>query len=216
MCTRFYVEPHYYTSLITRAQQSPLGQEMLRSLGKALTMTRDIAPTNVACTLAPNKDGKPSVFPMIWGFTHDAVDKAIVNCRLESADSKDLWKDSWYRRRCVIPATWYYEWGHPNEGNTSVIGRKGKKSVGEKYIIQPKDSEETYLAGLYRMEEHRGITVPVFAVITRDAVGDLKKIHDRMPLIIGRENVVEWIRVDSDPWEISQKALTEMCWEKAV
>ena len=216
MCTRFYVEPRYYSSLITRAQQSALAKQMIVKIGKPLTMSRDIFPTSIAAVLAPNKDGKPAVFPMLWGFTHDAVDKAIVNCRIESADQKELWKDSWYRRRCIIPATWYYEWAHPDAERTSISGQKQKKAAGQKYLIQPKDADTTYLAGLYRMEEHRGITVPVFAVITRDAVGDLKEIHDRMPLIIGREDILNWIRVDSDPWEISQKGLTEMCWEKAV
>ena len=56
--------------------------------------------------------------------------------------------------------------------------------------------------------------MPVFSVLTRDAVGDLRGIHDRMPLILLREDVAAWIRPDGNPQEISEKALTEMCFEK--
>lgn len=70
------------------------------------------------------------------------------------------------------------------------------------------------LAGLYRIEERRGLQVPVFSVLTRNAVGDLRGIHDRMPLILQREDVDAWIRSDGNPMEISQRALTEMCLEK--
>lgn len=73
----------------------------------------NIRPTDMAAVLAPNKQGNMAVFPMIWGFTHEATEKPIVNCRVESADQKAMWKDSWYRRRCIIPASWYYEWGVP-------------------------------------------------------------------------------------------------------
>ncbi|WP_303821627.1 SOS response-associated peptidase family protein [Ruminococcus flavefaciens] len=47
---------------------------------------------------------------MVWGFTHKSTPKLLANCRVETADSKPLWRGSWYRRRCVIPASWYYEW----------------------------------------------------------------------------------------------------------
>ena len=56
--------------------------------------------------------------------------------------------------------------------------------------------------------------MPVFSVLTRNAVGDLRGIHDRMPLILRREDIAAWVRPDGNPMEISQRALTEMCLEK--
>lgn len=56
--------------------------------------------------------------------------------------------------------------------------------------------------------------VPVFSVLTRDATEELRAIHDRMPLILQREDVAAWIRPDGNPREISQRALNEMCLEK--
>ena len=152
---------------------------------------------------------------MIWGFTHEASEQPIVNCRIETADQKALWKDSWYRRRCIIPASWYYEWGIP----PSEIGFRNANEQHsikkEKYAIQPKGAEITYLAGLYRFEEHRGVHIPVFAVLTREAAAPVSIIHNRMPVILGKEHLREWIRPDGDPGSIATKTLTKMVVEKA-
>ena len=210
MCTRFYVEPASYRNLITRAQKIQLANDIMAKLGKPLTMCGEMRPNDVIAVLAPNKDGKMAVFPMLWGFSHEATDAPIVNCRLETASQKEMWKDSWFRRRCVIPCSWYFEWEHFR----SPDGKRSK--VGDKYLIQPKDSHSTMLAGLYRIEERKGLQIPVFSVLTRDAVGELRGIHDRMPLMLKREDVAAWVRPDGNPQEISQRALTEMCLEKAM
>lgn len=208
MCTRFYVEPTSYRSLITRAQKIQLANDIMVKLGKPLTMCGEMRPTDVIAVLAPNKDGKMAVFPMLWGFSHEATDAPIVNCRLETASQKEMWKDSWFRRRCVIPCSWYFEWEHFR----SPDGKRSK--VGDKYLIQPKNSHSTMLAGLYRIEERKGLQVPVFSVLTRDATEELRSIHDRMPLILRREDVAAWVRPDGNPQEISEKTLTEMVMEK--
>nr|WP_242838309.1 SOS response-associated peptidase family protein [Ruminococcus flavefaciens] len=83
-------------------------------------------------------------------------------------------------------------------------------------MIQPKDRHTTMLAGLYRFEERNGLQVPVFSVLTRDAIGELRGIHNRMPLILWREGVESWIKPDGNPQEVSRRALTEMCFEKVV
>ncbi len=209
MCTRFYVEPAYYAPIITRAQKLKLADDMMRHLGKPLTMSREMRPTDVTAVLAPNKEGRVAVFPMIWGFSHEANDAPIVNCRLETASQKEMWKDSWFRRRCVIPCSWYFEWEHFR----SPDGKRSK--VGDKYLIQPKDSHTTMLAGLYRFEERNGLQVPVFSVLTRDAIGELRGIHERMPMILQRKDIGEWIKLNGNPQEVSRRALTEMCFEKA-
>ena len=209
MCTRFYVEPAYYAPIITRAQKLKLADDMMRHLGKPLTMSGEMRPTDVTAVLAPNKEGRVAVFPMIWGFSHEATDAPIVNCRLETASQKEMWKDSWFRRRCVIPCNWYFEWEHFR----SLDGKRSK--VGDKYLIQPKDSHTTLLAGLYRIEERNGVNCPVFAVITRDATEELRSIHDRMPVILSRDDVESWIKPDGNPQEVSRRALTEMCFENA-
>ena len=157
-----------------------------------------------------------AIFPMAWGFTHKSAPKPIVNCSVETADTKVLWKDSWYRRRCVIPASWYYEWGYPIYDNDSrnIIEHRNTKKV--KFSIQTEGSDITYIAGLYRYEEQCDMQVPVFSVLTKEAAGTVRDIHDRMPLILDKEDVKEWIRPDGDPSSIAEKALTNMTFEKAV
>lgn len=215
MCTRFYADSHSLSYFIERAQQLPLAEEMVRKLSKNMSMSGEIRPTDTAAVLAPNKQGNMAVFPMVWGFTHDAASKPIINCRVETADQKALWKDSWYRRRCIIPASWYFEWGIPPSEFGFRNANEQRSIKKEKYVIQPEETEITYLAGLYRFEEHQGMQVPVFAVLTRESVAPVRAIHDRMPLILGKENLQEWIRPDSDPASISDRALTNMIMEKA-
>jgi putative SOS response-associated peptidase YedK len=210
MCTRFYVEPAYYAPIITRAQKLKLADDMMRHLGKPLTMSGEMRQTDVTAVLAPNKEGNVSVFPMIWGFSHEATDAPIGNCRLETASQKEMWKDSWFRRRCVIPCSWYFEWEHFR----SPDGKRSK--VGDKYLIQPKDSHTTMLAGLYRFEERNGLQVPVFSVLTRDAVGELRGIHDRMPLMINKDDAEDWIKPNGSPGDISKRAITNVVIEKAT
>ena len=85
-----------------------------------------------------------------------------------------------------------------------------------KFAIQTEGSDITYIAGLYRYEEHCDMQVPVFSVLTKEAAGTVRDIHDRMPLILDKEDVKEWIRPDGDPGIIVEKALSNMAFEKAV
>lgn len=115
----------------------------------------------------------------------------------------------------MIPASWYFEWGIP-PSEVGYHNEKEQRSIKkEKYAIQPQGSEVTFLAGLYRFEEHRGVQVPMFAVITRESVAPVSDIHDRMPLILSKESLRDWIRPYGDPSRIVKKALTKMVMEKA-
>lgn len=97
---------------------------------------------------------------------------------------------------------------------SSSDGKRNK--TGDKYNIQPKGSDNTYLAGIYCFEEHGGLQVPVFSVLTRTPSELVSRLHDRMPVILGKETVESWIRPDGNQQETSKKALTEMVVEKAV
>lgn len=208
MCTRYYVEPATFRPYIDRAARIPLAHQMMIALSKPLTMCGEMHPTDIAVVFAPDKNGGIAVFPMMWGFTVPETGAPIVNCRLESADYKPLWKDSWFRRRCVIPASWYYEWEH-----FASPDRK-KRITGAKYAIQPEGETVTWLAGLYRFEEHRGLQVPVFAVLTRQPSDSVKKLHDRMPLMISQKDIENWVKPDWEPYEVAEQGLTELCCEK--
>lgn len=126
-----------------------------------------------------------------------------MNARTETAPEKATFRDAWASHRCIVPASWYFEWEH-------LIGKDGKKRTGDKYLIQPKGSPMTWLCGLYRIEDG----LPVFVILTREPGEDIRFIHDRMPLILPGDCVNEWIRPDAKPEELVERALTEMVYEK--
>ena len=127
-----------------------------------------------------------------------------MNAKAETATEKPTFKDDWEKHRCIIPASWYFEWRH-------MIDNTGKRHISDKYMIQPKGAAVTWLCGLYRIEEG----LPHFVVLTRDPGDEIRFIHDRMPLIMPEDLVNEWIRPDRKPEELLPYALTEMMFEKA-
>ena len=126
-----------------------------------------------------------------------------MNARTETAPVKPTFKEAWASHRCIIPASWYYEWEH-------LTGNDGRKRTGAKYLIQPKGSDMTWLCGLYRIENG----LPVFVVLTREPGDDIRFIHDRMPLIMPGDYVNDWIKPDVKPEELLDAALTNMVYEK--
>ena len=211
MCTRYYMEMSpELKPFVDRAMRSPLRESMVEKLGKPLKTEGEIRPSDIAPVVAPSgKTQQPTVYPMFWGFTNPRGGSLLLNARVETASQKPFWKEAWASHRCVIPASFYYEWEH-------LISSDGTRKVGQKYMIQPKNSRITYLAGLYRIEEHRGIKFPVFAVLTREPGEEIRFIHDRMPVILPKEMVKAWISPGEEPGEIVKTAITDLYFEKAV
>lgn len=193
---------------VTQVTRSPLKDKMVSKLARPLKTAGEIRPTDMVPVVAPGRDGTPTVFPMVWGFSNPKAGQPIVNARVETAEQKPLWKDAWDRHRCIIPASWYYEWER-------LVAPDGKEKAGQKYMIQPRGSQVTYLAGLYRIEELGDLKYPVFTILTREPSESIRFIHDRMPLILPKDAVKVWIRPDGNPKEIMSSALTEMVFEKA-
>ena len=132
MCTRFYIEqedPHIQ-STIKAVQHSSLTVLMQKQLDKNVVTSGEVRPTDIAAVIASNKNGSRTVFPMIWGFTSPSQFRPshvqdrekqnnksksrpgmLVNCRVETASKKPLWRNSWAEHRCIIPSSYYFEWG---------------------------------------------------------------------------------------------------------
>ena len=137
MCTRFYADiDKELKPLIDEAQSASFARQMMISLSRPLTMSGEIRPTDIAAVIARSKSGNRAVFPMQWGFHVKGLGSPVINVRLESAAEKPTFRDSWYRRRCIIPASWYFEWKHYTSPG-------GRRRAGEKYAIQPENSEIT-------------------------------------------------------------------------
>ena len=180
------------------------------ALSRPLKTEREIRPMDMVPVIATSKAGKETVFPMIWGFTIPRTKNPVINARVETAKDRDLFRDSWAHRRCIIPCSWYFEWEHLNDDFT------GKTNTGDKYLIQSRGSGVTFLAGLYRMETSKGISYPVFTVLTKDSAPDIYFIHDRMPVILPQTLIRDWIDPGNKADGILSEALNDMVFEKAV
>ena len=201
MCCRYYADlSPELRPIVEEMNRSPLVARWHKTT--AVKTCGEIRPADVAPVIAPNRRGEQAVFPMKWGFTGKSL---LINARSETAAATPLFKDSWAGRRCVIPASWYYEWEH-------LVGDGGRKKTGDKFLIQPEGESITWLAGLYRIEDG----LPAFVVLTREADESIRFIHDRMPLILPGELVGEWIRPDAKPEELVGRALTAMNFENVA
>ncbi len=134
--------------------------------------TGEIFPTELAPILIA---GSQEVTPILsnWGFPKFDGKGVIINARSESAFEKRTFRESLINRRCIIPTTGFYEWN----------------SAKKKYLFHLEDSNTLYMAGLY--SNYGGVSR--YVVLTTEANESMKDVHHRMPLVIPRSNIQEWI-----------------------
>ena len=201
MCCRYWAaESPELRAIVEEMNRSPLVQKWRKT--KEIKTFGEIRPADVVPVIAPDRRGNRAVFPMKWGFSGRSL---LINARSETAGAKPTFQESWERRRCIVPASWYFEWEHIKDDGS-------RARTGDKYMIRPKDSAMTWLCGLYRIEEG----LPVFVVLTREPDEKIRFIHDRMPLILPERCIEEWIRPDGKPEKLLGEALTEMDYNKAI
>jgi len=206
MCTRFMIEKDNpeLIKIIEAATKTALAKKVVHIQGSPIITNGEVRPTDIVPVIAPNAKGIKSVFPMQWGFLAVNNKRTIFNARTETANQKPTFKDAWKSHRCIIPASYYFEWQHfksPDE----------KNRTGDKFIIQPTGSMATWLCGLYRIENG----YPVFVILTQEPTNELAKIHDRMPLILPKEKIDDWINLNIKAEELLQYSLSDMIIEKA-
>lgn len=205
MCTRFFIEidAEEVSDIVEAVKRSQLTYRFMEAC-HPLISSGEIRPTNVTAVIAPDKSGKPKAYPMKWGFQIPGR-SLLVNARVETAAEKPTFQEAWKQHRCIIPASWYFEWQHYHTTD-------GKTKTGSKYMIQPTGATVTWLCGLYRVEGG----FPVYTILTREPTAQLREIHDRMPLILPQEAIEEWVRPDSRPENLLKYAVKDLHVEKAA
>ena len=163
---------------------------------KNLKTSGEIFPSDVVPVLANSRRQDVQPFAMRWGYSFP-VGRPVINARAETAAEKPLFRDGMRQRRCLIPASSYFEWER----------RDGQKI---KYAIRPAGAEMLYLAGIYHLENHDGAVVPSFAILTRSAAPEIAFIHDRMPVILPPDCARDWLKVENRADEVLRCALQEM------
>jgi len=106
-----------------------------------------------------------------------------INARIESVAQRPSYREAFAGRRCAVPVTGFYEWARrPGAGTTRPLW------------IHPADGGVMLLAGLWdRWIAGDGRKIDSFTIVTRDAVGPLRAIHDRMPVELPMEVLDEWL-----------------------
>ena len=187
MCGRFYIasddESELLTTMIAQANR-----RQLALTGESTVARGEILPTAAVASLARGRNGEVSAFPMIWGL------------RSETALQKPMFRQSMLERRCLLPASWYFEWE-----------KREKEKI--RYAIRPKEQGVIFLAGIYRYEEDRKL--PVCSILTREPAEEIAFIHDRMPVIFTENTCGAWLDRDSDPEEILQRSAEDMAFRTA-
>lgn len=116
-----------------------------------------------------------------WGLVpHWAKDPAagakLNNARAETVARKPSFRDAYRARRCLIPASGFYEW--KTEG-----GRR------QPYYVSPAGADLFAFAGLWE----RWRELETCTIITTDANEKMRAIHDRMPVVISRGDYSAWL-----------------------
>ena len=116
-----------------------------------------------------------------------------INARSESVHEKPTFRNAFRRSRCLVPASGYYEWA------TELGEYKTKQPV----YISRDDDKLLAFAGIYdRWISPEGEIKDSVAILTRDSVNQLAKVHNRMPLFLPRDRWREWM--DSDIQDVNE------------
>jgi putative SOS response-associated peptidase YedK len=116
-----------------------------------------------------------------WGFKLSGTKKDIINARIETVMEKPLFRRAFCERRCLVPASCFYEW-QTNGTNKS------------KYEISLKNTALFSMAGLYdTFIDTNGNKYTAVVILTTKSNGQMAHIHDRMPVILSKSLEIKWL-----------------------
>ncbi|MFN4056826.1 MAG: SOS response-associated peptidase [Roseinatronobacter sp.] len=144
----------------------------------------NICPTqSVAVVIA--RAGARHLGPMRWGliptwYKHPGDGPLLFNARAETLAEKPAFAEAARQRRCLIPASAFYEWR-----------KDGAARVP--FAIAPEGSEVMAFAGVWQVWERDGARQASCAIVTCAANDQLRPLHDRMPVILPPADWALWL-----------------------
>ena len=142
------------------------------------------------------ENGKRCLKLLRWGFvpswSQDSKPAPLINARSESVAEKPSFKQAYRQRRCIVPATTFREWK-----------RKGK--IRQPFDIGLSDAPFFGMAGIWERWTHPETRelIDTVAILTTSPNQALAEIHDRMPVILRREDFSRWLNPDALDEELS-------------
>jgi putative SOS response-associated peptidase YedK len=154
-----------------------------------LTATYNAAPQSLQPVVRlAGETGERELAIMRWGLVPfwSKDGKSIystINAKAETITTSAMFREAFKRRRCLVPADWFYEWQKLDE--------KSKQP----YAIGLKDDSPFAFAGLWeRWVDQRGDEVKeTFTIITTDPNELMETIHNRMPVILKPQEYELWL-----------------------
>jgi putative SOS response-associated peptidase YedK len=153
-----------------------------RMPGQIILPRFNMAPGQQHPLLTRQKQREFSLFT--WGLQFPQR-PLVINIRAESIFAKDYWQRELRQRRCLIPATGYYEW---------------ERKTRQPYHIFAAHASLLAFAGITYY--NRATNAHQFAIITREAPSQLSHIHHRAPLTIAAKQWHKWLAADTDHQEL--------------
>ncbi len=110
---------------------------------------------------------------------------STINARAETVAEKPTYRSAFKRKRCLIVADGYDEW--------KVVGGTEKKPVKQRYHMHFPDDRLFAFAGLWEHWERDGNAVDSATIIITSANAELSSIHDRMPVMLHKQDFPLWL-----------------------
>jgi len=150
----------------------------------------NIAPTQpVAIVRMKPQNGEPAIREWAltyWGLVPSwskdpTIGARMINARSETVSEKPAFRAAFKRRRCLVPASGFYEW--QKQGKTK-----------QPYYITTPNGAPFAIAGLWEYWEGAdGSALESCTLLTTSANELMKPLHDRMPVIVAPEDYAQWL-----------------------
>lgn len=178
---------------------------------RTLGTNYNVAPTSTILTVVerhshgdPHDDPRLRVRAMRWGLVPTWAKEVgkgplLFNARAETAAEKSSFRSSVKSKRCLVPMDGWYEW-KPGPENSPRPGKSKGKPTKIPFFMSPKDGTRLFMAGLWSAwhDPTDPDAPPLLSctILTTDAVGDLREVHDRMPRIMPYDSWDAWLDPD--------------------
>lgn len=187
MCGRFYIDDETMHEI----------EKIAGKIDRKNAKIGDVHPSELALVLRADHDSVVADV-LKWGYVSARNHTLIFNARTETVRERPMFRCDFETRRCLVPACKFYEWKD--------IGAKKK----EKYEFFAPE-EVLYLAGIY----HKDPEGDRFTILTREAEGCMTGVHSRMPLILRRENMEEWLFSETEAKEMLDRHFEKLQRQKS-
>lgn len=144
----------------------------------------NICPTNDLAVVIGGEGRR--LVSMRWGFVpqwYKTVSDGplLINARAETVAEKPAFREACRTRRCLIPATGFYEWA------------KGKDDARLPWYFTRTDSEPVVFAGIWQQWDRGDAPVSSCAIVTTAASEAVSEIHHRMPVVLAPQDWALWL-----------------------